>query len=69
MIARSIVNKDAMNNEEDGVEDEEPDEEYHDDVATRTRTSMTTTRAVAALATISINEGNNDDTAKKCANK
>ena len=32
MIARSIVNNDAMDNEEDGVEDEEPDEEYNDDV-------------------------------------
>ena len=32
MIARSIVNNDAMNNEEDGVEGEEPGEEYNDDV-------------------------------------
>ena len=31
-IARSIVNNDTMNNEEDGVEHEEPDEEYKDDV-------------------------------------
>ena len=31
-IARSIVNNDAMDNEEDGVEDEEPYEEYKDDV-------------------------------------
>ena len=31
-IVRSIVNNDKMNNEEDGVEHEEPDEEYKDDV-------------------------------------
>ena len=32
-IARSIVNNDTMNNEEDGVEHEKPnDEEYKDDV-------------------------------------
>ena len=30
-IARSIVNSDAMNNEEHDVEDEESDEEYRDD--------------------------------------
>ena len=31
-IARSIVNNDAINNEKDGLEDEEPDEEYQDGV-------------------------------------
>jgi len=29
-IARSIVNNDAMNNEDDDVQDEESDEEYRD---------------------------------------